>query len=352
MSAAAARSVVRAGAVLGVGLLAGCQATYYAHLVRGQYDLWSRREPIERVLARPETDAALKQRLQRALDARRFATRVLRLPDNGSYTSYADLGRPFAVWNVFAAPALSLTPHEWCHPFAGCYAYRGYYDVDAARAEAARLREQGYDVHVAGVPAYSTLGWFEDPVLNTIVGSEEGVAGTIFHELAHQQEFVKGDTAFNESFATFVEHEGLRQYLRGAPELAAAAERRQRRYAQFVDLMLRARTRLQRLYASGAPVGEMLAGKAHELEQLRTEYAAVKAGWGGYAGYDGWFDADLNNARLLPFGLYHEWVPAFAALFRDVGGDWRAFHDAVAALADADDVARRRKLEAQRAAAG
>ena len=193
-------------------LLSGCQVGYYAHLLRGELDLLSRRQSIEGLLAAPQTDAALKPRLALALEARRFASRELRLPDNGSYTQYADLGRPYALWNVYASPEFALAGHEWCYPLLGCMEYRGFYDRERAEAEATRLRGQGLDVAVAGVPAYSTLGWFDDPVLNTLLrGPDDWLAGTVFHELAHQQLFAKGDTSFNESFASFVEEEGLRR---------------------------------------------------------------------------------------------------------------------------------------------
>jgi predicted aminopeptidase len=325
---------------------------YYAHLIRGQYELLSRRQPIERLLQRDDTEVALKSRLSRALEARRFATRELGLPANGSYTQYADLGRPFAVWNVFAAPEFSLKAYEWCYILAGCLAYRGYYDLARAQEEAAQLRAEGYDVHIGGVPAYSTLGWFDDPVLNTIGGPDEVLAATIFHELAHQEVFARGDTAFNESFATFVEQEGLRRYLHDAPEVARAVEGRRRRQTQFVELMMAVRHRLERLYALGLPPDEARVRKQEEFAQLRADYEALKASWDGDRSFDGWMALDLNNASLLPFGLYHEWVPAFATLFRQAGGDWRAFYREAEALADADADQRRQRLEQLRVAGG
>ena len=322
-------------------LLPGC---YYGHLARGQFDLLSKRVPIAEVLADPATDAVLRRKLERALDARAFATRTLGLPDNASYTSYADLGRPYAVWNVFAAPELALEPHEWCYPFLGCLAYRGYYDRARAEAAAAELREQGLDVFVAGIPAYSTLGWFDDPLLNTMAGDEDAIAGTIFHELAHQVQFVDGDTAFNESFATFVEQEGLRRYLKDAPELAAQAARRQRWHAGFVALMLGARERLEQVYASDAPVADKRERKRAEFERLRADYTALRRAWRGDA--DTGTLENANNALLLPFGLYNTWVPAFERLFARERGDWRAFYRAVGDLAKLDEDERTARLEA------
>jgi predicted aminopeptidase len=333
-------------AALAAPVLGGCQAGYYAQLLHGQYDLLSRREPIEAVLARPDTDATLASRLRRAQDARDFAARELGLPDNGSYRSYADLGRPFALWNVFAAPELSLAPHTWCYPMVGCLAYRGYYDLARAQAEAAALRQSGLEAHVGGVPAYSTLGWFDDPLLNTVLASDETVVATIFHELAHQAVFARGDTAFSESFATFVEHEGLRRYFRAEPGRLAALAARQQRQREFVALMLEARSRLERTYASDLPVDEKRARKATEFGRLREAYAAARARWGGDGAYDVWFEGDLDNARLLPFGLYHQWVPAFAALFERAGGDWPAFLREVGSLAGLEAGARARRLEA------
>ncbi len=328
--------------VAATALLPGC---YCGHLLKGQYELLSRREPIDALVAKPGTDPALRRRLERALEARAFASRELKLPDNDSYTSYADLGRPYAVWNVFAAPELSLQPHEWCYPFLGCLAYRGYYDPKRAQRDADGLRREGMDVRVSGVAAYSTLGWFDDPLLNTMGGTDDDLAGTIFHELAHQVEFADGDTAFNESFASFVEQEGLKQYLKAAPELVTAARQRQRREGEFVALMLAVRTRLEAVYASSAPDVEKRERKVAEFARLRGEYEALKQGWGGDARFDGWMSGEPNNARLLPFGLYQAWVPAFEALFRQENGDWTRFYGKVKELAKLDEDERLTRLE-------
>lgn len=313
-----------------VALLPGC---YYGHLAKGQLELISRRVPIAQILADPAAEPALRHRLERALDARAFASRQLGLPDNGSYTTYADLGRPYAVWNVFAAQELSLEPHEWCYPLVGCLAYRGFYDRARADAAARELREAGLDVFVAGIRAYSTLGWFDDPLLSTMGGAEDAVAGIIFHELAHQAVFADGDTAFNESYASFVEQEGLRRYLQDAPELAQQAARRLQREADHRALMLAARGRLEAVYASRASDADKRERKHAEFERLRQE-ASLPA------------DAELNNAHLLPYGLYHQWVPAFTRLLEQQGADWHAFHRAVAELAKLDEPERHARLEA------
>ncbi len=338
MDAGLARLALLAAAT---ALLPGC---YYGHLLKGQYELLSHREPVDELIARPGTDPALRRRLERALEARRFASRELKLPDNGSYTRYADLGRPYAVWNVFATPELSLQAHEWCYPFLGCLAYRGYYDLERAKGDADELRKEGMDVMVAGIAAYSTLGWFDDPLLNTMGGTDDDLAGTIFHELAHQVEFADGDTAFNESFANFVEQEGLRQYLK-APDLAATARQRQQRAAEFTALVLATRERLEAVYASATPDAGKRERKLAEFARLRAEYEVLKQGWGGDARFDGWMSGEANNARLLPFGLYHAWVPAFAALFRQENGDWQRFYGKVKELAKLDPDERQRRLE-------
>ena len=325
MDAGLARAALLALAAV---LLPGC---YYGHLIGGQYDLLSRREPIERLVARPDTDPVLRARLERALAARRFAVAELGLPDNRSYTTYADLGRPYAVWNVFAAPELSLEAHEWCYLMVGCLAYRGYYDHARAEAEAGELRGEGLDAFVAGIPAYSTLGWFDDPVLNTMLGADDAdIAGSIFHELAHQVVFADGDTAFNESFATFVEQEGLRRYLRDAPELAQAAAARQQRESGRLALIASARARLEAVYASDAPDADKRERKRAELEQLRREAGLA---------------VEPNNAFLLPFGLYHRWVSAFGALLGAQRGEWRLFYAEVRKLAELDAEERTRRLE-------
>lgn len=315
-------------------LLSGCASLeYYAQLGLGQLQLLNARQPVARLLATPGTDPQLARRLALAQQARDFASAHLHLPDNRSYRLYADLGRPFVVWNVFATAEFSLEPELHCFPIAGCVAYRGYYQQGRARGAAALLRQQGLDTHIGGVEAYSTLGWFDDPLLNSMLRwNDERFIGVIFHELAHQQFYLAGDTAFNESFATFVEREGLRQWHAARGETAASRNDRQRQ--QFVALVLASRERLRQLYASELPDTAMRAAKQAEFARLRQDYHALRQReWGGQGHFDAWIDAPLNNAKLLPFGLYDHWVPAFAALFARSGQDWPAFFAAVGALA-------------------
>jgi predicted aminopeptidase len=318
---------------------------YYAHLAHGEYALLAARKPVERVIADPATDAQLKARLELAQEARAFASDALKLPRNRSYTRYADLHRPYATWNVFAAPEFSLDPVRHCFPFAGCVAYRGYYDREHAEAEARRLQTQGYETWIGGAAAYSTLGWFADPILNTMLrwGDDE-LVGTIFHELAHQQLYVQDDTEFNESFATFVQREGLRQW-RAARGLPASDPVEQAHTEAFDALVASARERLRQLYASGLPTEQMRARKREEIERLRGDYFRLRdSEWGGKAGYDDWIKADINNAKLLPFGLYHHWVGAFAALYAQHDGDWVAFYAGAVRIAREGKTARTEEL--------
>ena len=315
-------------------LLGGCSTLgYYAHLAAGETGVLVRRKPIARVVADPRTDPALRERLQLALRARTFASDTLGLPRNRSYTLYADIDRPYVMYNVFATPELSLQPVEHCFPIAGCVAYQGFYKLARAQAAAAKLREAGDDVYIGGVPAYSTLGHFADPVLSTMNRwSDDELVGTIFHELAHQLLYVKGDTVFNESFATFVQREGLRQWHRAndLPPRDADAARRKR---QFTALVLATRERLQALYASQLADAEKRARKQAEIERLRRDYRQLRdTQWGGDSEYDKWIDTPINNAKLLPFGLYDARVPAFAALFAQCDDDWTAFYAAVRAI--------------------
>ncbi|MVW74220.1 aminopeptidase [Pseudomonas xionganensis] len=328
--------------------LSGCSTLdYYSHLATGQLQLLKARQPIEQLLGDPQTAPELQQRLDLALQARAFASAELGLPDNRSYRLYADIRRPFVVWNLFATEEFSLQPRLHCFPIAGCVAYRGYYDQGRARGAAALLAAQGLDTHIGGVEAYSTLGWFADPILNTMLRwSDERLVAVIFHELAHQQLYVADDTAFNESFSSFVEREGLRQW-RAARNLTALDPEGEQQREQFIALVLASRERLQQLYASDLPETAMRQAKQAEFARLRRDYAALREQqWNGMGRYDGWMAAPLNNARLLPFGLYDQWIPAFAQLFEQVQRDWPRFYQAVAELGRLDAQERQQRLQA------
>lgn len=335
--------------------VAGCASVgYYAQAVQGHLSLLTAARPIDDWLRDPDTDPKLRQRLERAREMRAFASRELGLPENRSYTAYADLKRPAVVWNVFATPELSLQLKTWCYPLIGCAGYRGYFDRAAADAMAAELRAQGYDVNVAAVPAYSTLGWTNwlggDPLLNTFIHYGDGeLARLIFHELAHQVVYVRDDTAFNESFATAVEREGVRRWLAAHGDAAARAAYAafEQRRADFLELLRSHRLRLAEVYA--APVGddERRAGKREVFASLRAEHQRVRRErWGGWSGYDRFFAQDLNGAHLAAVGVYNDWVPALQALLHRLDGDLPRFYDEVRRLAALPKGERHAQLEA------
>ena len=310
--------------------IAGCSTVaYYHQAIDGQLTILMRREPIEKVIAKPDTSPALKAKLERVLVMRQFAVDALLLPDNSSYTSYADLNRSYVVWNVFAAPELSLTPIQWCYPVAGCVSYRGYFSEKRADQFAMKLHTRGNDVYVAGISAYSTLGWFHDPILNTMLDrSETSLAGTLFHELAHQKLYVKNDTTFNESFAVAVELEGVRLWLKqdGAPDRYRDYLSTLRRKKEFVALVQDTRKKLTDLYQSQQSNKSKREKKQLIFAELKQDYQTLRNRWGGYGGYDRWFSRKLNNAHLVPIGSYYDYLPAFQALLQKHKGDLPSFY--------------------------
>lgn len=338
-------------------LLAGCASTdaglgYYWQSVTGHWQLMRSARPVADWLADEHTPPALRQKLATARDIRRFAVTQLALPDNRSYTRYADLGRRAAVFNVVAAPALSLQLRQWCFPVAGCVGYRGYYDEAAAQAFAASLPAD-MDVAVYPVQAYSTLGWLDwfggDPLLNTFIGYPDGeLARLVFHELAHQVVYVAGDMAFNESFATAVERLGGERWLSrdASPDSRAAYEQFDRRRQAFRALTLRTREQLAAVYAHSAlSESGQRARKADVMADFRRRYGALKVAWGGYAGYDAWV-AQANNALFGAQAAYDQWVPAFEALFAREGSDFGRFYAAAKALAAEPAAERQAALQA------
>lgn len=331
-------------------LLTGCSALgYYAQAVAGHVQLMQRSRPIPALLANPDTPMDLRTRLGRVLTIRAFATRELALPDNDSYRSYAELDRDATVWSLVAAPEFSVEPMRWCYPIIGCASYRGYFAQTDAEAEASRLAGEGMEVTVGPVAAYSTLGWWDDPLPSPLLKRPEPqLAGVIFHELAHQRVYVRGDSTFNESFATAVEQAGVRRWLAqaGDPARMRAWETHLFREREFAHLLLGTRERLQRLYAKGLAPNALRSLKQGEFARLREAYGHLKASWGGYAGFDPWFARPLNNARLATVTTYVLWVPAFLELLRHQNGDFATFYRAVADLGALPAPERQRRLEA------
>ena len=334
-------------------LLAGCEtAGYYNQAAKGHLALMASARPIADWVADPATPEALRERLLRAQEIRRFAAESLGLPDNGSYTAYADLQRPAAVWNVFATPELSLELKTWCYPVLGCAGYRGYFERTDAEAMAAELQAAGYEVNVAAVPAYSTLGWFDDPLLNTFIHAPDvELARLVFHELSHQVVYARDDTVFNESFATTVEREGVRRWLaaHGDDRQRAAWADYTRRREDFLSLLLAQRRRLGEIFSSGATVEDKRAAKAAVFEDLQRQYRQLRnERWNGFAGYDRFFERKLGSAHLAAVGAYNDWVPAFEVLLAECGGDLPTFYERVRQLGALDKS--RRTAEMQRLA--
>jgi predicted aminopeptidase len=316
-----------------IGLAMSQSACYYVQAARGQYDVLARAEPIDEVLAAEDTPDRLARQLELVQEARQFAVDELLLPDNDSYRSYADLERDYVVWNVFAAPEFSLQPETWCFPVAGCVAYRGYFDEQDARRKAAQLRDDGFDVAVGGVPAYSTLGRFDDPVLNTMLRwHDTDLVATIFHELAHQRLYVKDDTAFNESFATAVADIGLERWLlsRGAGEEYEAHLERRGQREQLVAIIRKARSDLETLYESGADEDSMRNQKDRRLQRLSDDLKAKLTESGEES--PGWLGGELNNARLASIGLYELDLSRFRELYEECERQLECFYDRVNSL--------------------
>jgi predicted aminopeptidase len=312
-------------AVLG-GLCGGC---YLMQSAEGQLQLMRARQPISKVINAASTPAKLRSQLQAVASIRDFASRELALPDNGSYRSYADVGRPYVVWNVVAAPEFSVDPKVWCYPIVGCVAYRGYFVEARARGFAAEQRKRGLDVVVGGTAAYSTLGHFDDPILNTMMGWDDvELASIVFHELTHQLLYVANDAAFNEALATTVEEEGVKRWLQAQGRAQDLARHRleQQRYLQVIGLLVATRDQLRVVYARQESVESLRAEKRQAFAGLRGAFAQLRDEWGGHAPFEAWFDQDINNAHLASVATYFLCVPGFERELRAVNGDLPAFY--------------------------
>ena len=320
---------------LAAALVSGCALPYYLQAIGGQISVLRKREPIETIVADDSQSPALREELSTVAAIREFAVASLELPDNDSYTTYVDLGRPYVVWNVVAAERFSVAPVQWCFPFAGCVSYRGYFDRANAEKFAERLAEQGYDTYSGGSGAYSTLGYFDDPVLNTMLGGDiASLAGALFHELAHQKLYVPDDSELSEAFAMAVEEHGVEGWLTERGDFAALERYRARvqRRSEFAALIAAQQERLQAIYAAQTDEATKLAAKAQAFAAMRSEYAALKDRWGGANDYDGWLGGTLNNATLAAIATYRRWLPALKWRLQTAGVT--QFHADVAVLAD------------------
>jgi predicted aminopeptidase len=325
----------------------GCGTLYVAQAAKGQIQILNAREPIKRVLADPKTDPKLKERLEVVRLAREFASSELKLPNNKSYTSYADLNREYVVWSVVATPEFSVEPREWCFPIVGCVAYRGYFKQASADKFAESLRAAGFDAIVGGVPAYSTLGKFNDPILNTMMtyGDDE-LASIMFHELSHQVIYIADDTSFNEAFAVTVEQEGLARWLkvRGREEELSKYRKRRVRQAEGVALVARFRRELGMLYGTPLDAEIMRARKREVFARLVTELRALDERHGMESNLAAALDGKPNNARLASLATYYECVPGFERLLADEQHDLPRFYEAARALAKLPREERRARL--------
>ncbi|WP_346838113.1 aminopeptidase [Microbulbifer sp. SAOS-129_SWC] len=335
---------LRRGALLvALALLAGCEtAGYYTQAATGQLRILVARKPIDKVVAAPATSPKLQKQLRLVQEVRAYAHAELQLPVGDAYGTYVKLAEKYPVWNVLAAPEFSLKPKRWCYPFVGCASYRGYFSKAAASAKGKQLLAQGYDVYLGPVPAYSTLGWFDDPILSSFVNwTPERLAGLLFHELAHRRVYISGDTQFNESFATAVSQLALPDWRRRYSIDSGAANRSAQALA-VNHLMLAARRRLAGVYRAQISDGEKRARKAAALGQLRACYRQLSADWDHPERYRYYIDK-TNNATLALVAEYQSQVPAFRQLYRE-SGSWPAFYDAAEQLGNMDKKARKQRL--------
>jgi len=328
--------LVAFGLIYSMGCCSCQSVEYYSQAINGQCRILLDRQPISAIIDDGEAPLDLRTRLKFILRVREFAETTLQLPVNNHYLAYVDVQQPYVAWNVFAAPEFSLVPKTWCYPIAGCAAYRGYFSENNARQYAEMLRNQGYDVFVGGVTAYSTLGWMDDPVLSTFLRlTETRTAALIFHELAHQIVYVEDDSAFNESFATAVEQEGLRRW-RNQPEgshMDGDYFRDYQRHLQFVRLIMKYRQELDSLYQTAISPTAKRAKKALIFTELHNEYEQIKAQQFEMSAYDGWMNEPLNNARIVSVATYHDFVPAFHRMMEAHGGNLTQFYLACKTLA-------------------
>ena len=329
-------------------LQSGCSTlAYYNQAISGQSELLEKRLPITEVLADKKLDKNVRRKLQAVQEARVFSVKELGLPDNNSYRDYADLKRPYVMWNIFVTPAFSLTPIEWCYPVVGCIAYRSFFTRADAQQLKIEMEAKGHDVYLAGIPAYSTLGWFDDPVVNSMMHWEDyDLVGTLFHELAHQKFYIKSDTVFNESLAKTIEQEGLRRWMeyKSQGKLYQKYLLDGKREKAFVKIVLKARKNLEHVYANNHKHQNKLAAKLNVFRLLRQDYRQLRESWGGYDGYDRWILSGVNNAKIQSIATYYDYVPAFKRILAEQGGDLDLFYSRVKKITMQTELERKRML--------
>jgi predicted aminopeptidase len=319
-----------------VFLCVSCSSVdYYRDAINGHFEILNKAEPIDEIIARETTAPELKTTLLNIKKAREFATLELFLPDNGSYRKYADIGREFVAWNVVATDEFSVDPEEWCFPVAGCVCYKGFFNPKDANLFATELSDQGLDTYVSGALAYSTLGWFNDPIISTMLTrSESHYISVLFHELAHQKLYIENDTAFNEAFATSVAEEGIRRWFDRGSKSDAYQEFliSRQRSREFHELILNARQKLNNLYGQKISQNLMRREKQEIFHQLQIDYQELKEYWGGDDRYDAWMSKKLNNAHLALVATYNDLVPIFRLMLFQSNGDLNSFYDRVASI--------------------
>ena len=321
----------------------GCQTlTYYSQAAKGQAQVLLGQKRISGMVKDPEVPQKLKDQLKLVLELREFARNELKMNPEGNYLKYRDLNRKYVLWVVYAAPPLSVKLKTWWYPIAGKFTSRGFFAEEDARKFAARLQEEGMDVYVGGAPAYSTLGWFNDPVLNTFIRYQENnLAELIFHELAHHHLFIKGDATFNESFATAVAQIGVARWLktkRGTEQHDVYLARCDRRH-NLSELLAVSRSNLKKLFSSNKTEQEKREGKKKIITALKKDLVALSGSDPAYRKLAVWAKRPINNAVLGARSVYHRRVPAFYALYEQNGRDMEAF------LNEVEKIARLQKKE-------
>lgn len=330
---------------IALGSLSGCaDLSYYMHSINGHLSIINSARDIDDLLADGKTDPELAERLRVVGRIRQFAVEQLQLPESGSYTIYADLKRSYALKNLFAAPEFSVKAHHWCYPIIGCAGYRGYFDEDRLQKTLSFLKQQGFDTYVSNVSAYSTLGWFDDPVLNTFINwPDYRLAGMIFHELSHQQLYIDGDTEFNESFAVAVQQAGIKKWLHinGHASKAARYQQQLDNRVQVIELIKKSQLQLKHLYSQPVDESAMRQSKKDIIHKLKTDYDDLSSQFTIEDGFRRWFEGPINNARLVSISTYYDLVPAFLQLLKSHDGNFQAFFQHVENIGKLGDTERK-----------